>query len=121
MRHRFLTYALLLSLSSLVLSASQCDKDDDDPATILTSVVSNQARIVLGFVGRYNSGLYNVSSAEIAAFDPTTDRLFSINANTGTVDVINLANPAAPVLLDTIVCTPFAGGAGSPNSVAAKN
>ena len=35
-------------------------------------------------------------TTEIVAFDPSTDRLFVVNAASATVDVLNLADPAAP-------------------------
>ena len=64
-------------------------------------------------VGRYSSGLFDESAAEIVAFDPASERLFVVNAAAVTVDVLNLADPANPVLLDTIDASAEGGAANS--------
>ncbi len=56
---------------------------------------------------------FNESAAEITAFDPTTNRVFVVNADRGTVDVLDLTNPALPTLVDSIETS-----TGTPNSVA---
>ena len=58
-------------------------------------------------------------AAEISAYDPGTKRLFVVNnAGSSRVDVVNLADPAAPAILQSIDITPYGGGV---NSVAVKN
>lgn len=69
-------------------------------------------------LGRYSSGRYNVSSAEIVSFDKGSKRLFVVNAAAVTVDVLNLSNPTNPVLLGTINAQAEGGYA---NSVAVRN
>lgn len=59
--------------------------------------------ISLSLLGRYDSGLRNQSGAEIVAHDPRSQRLFVVNAAASSVDVLDLADPAHPALLDTLV------------------
>lgn len=63
-------------------------------------------------------GPYNTSSAEIAAYDSATKRLFVINGNLNSLNIINIANPVAPVILDTLYMSAYGSSA---NSVAVKN
>ena len=54
--------------------------------------------------------------AEIAAFDPATNRVFTTNATDNALDVYDFTNPAAPgPAIDSIDLSPYGGG---PNSVA---
>jgi len=61
------------------------------------------------------SGVFDESAAEIIAHDPANQRLFVINANDSTVDVLDIQDPEQPVKLGTIDAT--AEGA-TANSVA---
>jgi DNA-binding beta-propeller fold protein YncE len=62
-----------------------------------------------------------VASAEIVAFDPLSKRLFTVNGALGTVDVLDLSNPAQPVALQSIATSSFGTGLGGVNSVAIHN
>jgi hypothetical protein len=68
-------------------------------------------QITLTPIGRYNGGP-GIESAEIAAYDPATKRIFSINPTLAQVDVLDISEPSDPVLDFTI---PLGG---RPNSVA---
>jgi hypothetical protein len=72
----------------------------------------------LNVIGRYSSGVFDESAAEIVAHDPSSQRLFVVNSAAVTVDVLNLSDPANPVLLDTIDASAEGGAA---NSVAVSN
>ncbi len=74
------------------------------------------ASLSLTKIGTFNGG--GPAAAEITAYDPGSKRLFVVNGALGTVDVVNLANPAAPTLISTISVTQFGSGA---NSVAVHN
>ncbi len=63
-------------------------------------------------------GPYNTSSAEIAAYDSATKKLFVINGNLNSLNIINIANPASPIILDTLYMSAYGSSA---NSVAVKN
>ena len=69
-------------------------------------------------IGRYESGIFDESAAEIVAHDPGTQRLFVVNANNAAVDVLDIANPTNPTLISTIDVTSIGAGA---NSVAVAN
>jgi hypothetical protein len=56
------------------------------------------------------------NQAEIAAFDPETNRVFTTNATSNSLDIYDFSNPTAPGgAVDSISLAPFGGG---PNSVA---
>lgn len=70
--------------------------------------------ITLTPIGRYNAGP-GIERAEIAAYDPITKQIFSINPTLSRVDVLGISNPAIPELAFTILL------GGRPNSVAIHN
>jgi choice-of-anchor I-like protein len=72
-------------------------------------------QITLTPIGRYNAGP-GIERAEIAAYDPATKRIFSINPTPALVDVLDISNPSDPVLAFSI---PLGGR--RPNSVAFHN
>ena len=70
-------------------------------------------RIDLNPIGTYETGQFDESAAEIVAHDPTTQRVFVVNAEKGAVDVLSITDPTNPALDGTL----FAAG-GDVNSVA---
>jgi hypothetical protein len=70
-------------------------------------------RVQLKLLGSYQTGVFDEGAAEIAAFDPLTDRLFFVNANAVTVDVLDLSDPASPVKISSIDVTDQGAGANS--------
>ena len=62
-----------------------------------------------------------IGSAEITAFDPISKRLFVVNGALGSVDVLNLSNPAAPTQSATVGSATFGVGMGGVNSIAVFN
>ena len=58
--------------------------------------------LLIDFVGRYTTGVFDESAAEIVAWDPETERAFVVNANAGNVSVIDFSTPSAPTLVDTL-------------------
>ncbi|MGB6035119.1 MAG: hypothetical protein WBG42_02540, partial [Cryomorphaceae bacterium] len=67
----------------------------------------------LSLVGTYATGAFDEGAAEIAAHDPATQRVFFVNADTKTVDVIDIADPSAPSFLFSIDLTPYGDQANS--------
>jgi hypothetical protein len=57
--------------------------------------------------------VFDRGAAEIAAYDPLSERVFVVNAFTQTVDVLDMSNPAAPFLTHTIDVTPWGNIANS--------
>jgi len=58
------------------------------------------------------------ASAEIAAYDPASQRMFYSDGVTNTLGIVSIANPAAPNEVAIVDLSPYGGG---PNSVAVKN
>ncbi|NJO66703.1 MAG: hypothetical protein HC832_04200, partial [Leptolyngbyaceae cyanobacterium RM1_405_57] len=69
-------------------------------------------------VGTYATGIFDESAAEIPAYDPASQRLFVVNANSASVDVLDLSDPTNPTKLFEIEGATFGGVA---NSVAVKD
>jgi DNA-binding beta-propeller fold protein YncE len=87
----------------------------DDPGPEPTPV-----SLTLAKIGGYaDATLANpVGAAEITAFDPASKRLFVVNSVIGTVDVLDLTNPASPRKIGTIDITALGA---SVNSVAVSD
>ncbi len=83
--------------------------------TPILAAAKEPKSIALTEIGRYSAGASTVADeprTEIAAFDPATKRLFSVNLNLRRLDVLDLNNPASPVLAQSVSL------GGKPNSVA---
>lgn len=74
--------------------------------------------IFLNQIGRFETGVFDESAAEIVAYDAATQRLFVVNANVGQLDVIDISNPASPSQVGTIDAAANWPEAGEINSVA---
>src|SRR5688500_1190343 len=97
------TFACMLAMAGLCAIAV--------PAT-------NAADIELTPIGTYASGIFAQGGAEIVAHDPLMQRLYVVNAQAATVDVLNISNPNAPAKAGSINLIPFGGVA---NSVSVHN
>ena len=71
--------------------------------------------IELTKIGTYETGIFDGSAAEISTFDAMSQRVFFTNAEDETVEVLDISNPYAPILINTIDV------GGGPNSVDAYN
>ncbi len=94
-------------LLSLVLTAcflTACGGDDAPAAPTPVSMALEK-------IGAYDGAV--LGAAEITAYDAASKRLFVVNGANGTVDVLDLANPAAPKLIGTINVSAFGGGINS--------
>jgi hypothetical protein len=67
----------------------------------------------LEVIGQYKAGVFDEGAAEIVAHDPRTQRLFVVNANAASVDVLDINDPAQPLLIGTIDAAALGGGANS--------
>jgi len=69
-----------------VLEASEVDAAQ-------TQIICNQAHNILSadLVGRYQSGVYGLSAAEIVDYHPASQSAFVVNAQSGKVDVVDLS------------------------------
>ena len=69
-------------------------------------------------LGTFGTGLFDQSAAEIPAYDPNTQRVFVVNANSATIDVLDISNPTNLTRINQIEVSPFGAGA---NSVAVND
>ena len=74
--------------------------------------------VTLDLLGTYETGIFDGSAAEIVAYDPETERLFVVNAEEVSVDILNISDPTSPALVSRIDAAEFGGSA---NSVAVKD
>ena len=47
-------------------------------------------------IGSYDAGVFDESGAEIAAYHKASKRVLTVNANSGKIDVLDIADPTAP-------------------------
>ncbi|MFT6429297.1 MAG: DNA-binding beta-propeller fold protein YncE [Halopseudomonas sp.] len=90
------------------LTACNADSEDDQAAT---PEMTTPGSVSLSLLGRYESDEFGVSAAEIPAFDPANRQIFVVNARKGAVDVLNAADIANPVLLQSLIVESVAPGA----------
>ncbi len=67
----------------------------------------------LQVIGQHQTGVFDQGAAEIVAYDPGTQRIFKVNADAATVDVLDINDPTNPTLLTTIDATALGGSANS--------
>lgn len=84
----------------------------------LPAMAKSPHSISIAPVGSIAAGSFLTSAAEIAAHDPATQRIFVVNAQAARIDVVSIANPAAPVLVGVIEVTGYGAVA---NSVAVRD
>ncbi len=86
----------------------------------LAACGGGEETIELEFLGRYSTGQFDESAAEIPAYDAGTKRVFVVNALSGRVDVLDLSDPANPVKVGEIGAGAVLADA-TVNSVAVQN
>ena len=94
-----------------------CGGSDDPPAPM---VEATPTTLTLAKIGSYETGQYEVSAAEIPAFDAASKRVFVVNALDGAIDVIDLSDPTKPKFISQINSSTVLAGS-SINSVAVQN
>jgi len=81
-------------------------------ASVMTSlaVAGSQAQTLeLAALGVYETGKFNQTAAEIAAYDSKTKRVFVTNSADDTLDVLDAGNPSSPTKIRSLDLTPFGG------------
>lgn len=97
-------------LATAVLTAAAlaaCGGDDDDPSPF----EATPRALTLEKIGGFDGGVEG--AAEITAYDAASRRLFVVNGANGTVDVLDLANPAAPRQVGSIDVAALGAGINS--------
>lgn len=84
------TMVVLGTLTALALAAGAA----------LAAPAPRPVGLDLQLIGRYESGVFDASAAEIVRHDPRTQRLFVVNAQASKVDVLDFRDPATPTLIE---------------------
>jgi DNA-binding beta-propeller fold protein YncE len=66
------------------------------PAQATTPPGHGGKGISLAFLGRFSTGSVGTGASEITSYDPATKRAFVVNAQAGTVDVLDIRDPRTP-------------------------
>lgn len=61
------------------------------------SAAPPRADLTLTPIGTYSTGAFAEGASEIVAHDPARQRVFVVNAQAGTVDVLSIADPTRPI------------------------
>ncbi|HSO65633.1 MAG TPA: choice-of-anchor I family protein, partial [Ornithinibacter sp.] len=86
MRPRLLTAAATVPLAVAALAGGS------------TAAVASRPtqEVTLTPLGTYSTGAFDEGASEITAYDPGTHRVFVVNAQAGTVDVLDISDPTTP-------------------------
>ncbi len=100
-----------IALATSIVTLSACGGDDGSNGT---SAVLLQLKVAGSYTPPGNpADFFDESAAEIVAYDARQRRLFVINANDVTVDVLDMSNPSMPSLMTTIDASAEGGVANS--------
>jgi hypothetical protein len=83
---------------------------------LVSTIVSAQSGITLTPIGTYDSGVVWGSAAESVAYDPDTQRLFVVKANSAKIDVLDISDPSNPTKVGEIAVTDHGAAASSVTS-----
>lgn len=75
----------------------------------LSALNAQNTGLKLTPVATFYTDIFNQGGAESATFDKDGKRLFFANAKSNTIGILNLSNPAAPVLVDSIPLATYGG------------
>jgi len=107
-RHRQLLPRTFFATAVLAAAAlAACGGNDDDPSPF----ESTPRALTLEKIGGFDGGV--TGAAEITAYDATSKRLFVVNGANGTVDVVDLSNPATPRKVGSIDVAALGAGVNS--------
>lgn len=82
-------------------------------ALLLLLFVTVNAQISLNRISTYNTGLFEVGAAEIVAYDKINKKLFYVNGNSTSIDVISILNPETPIFQNSISLLAYGNGVNS--------
>jgi DNA-binding beta-propeller fold protein YncE len=87
-------------------------------SSMVAGAVPPSKDITITPIGVHRTGYFDSGGSEIAAYDPGTRRVFSVNLEDAQVDVLDISDPTNPVALAPIEVSPWGTQA---NSVDAHN
>ena len=95
------TLAMSVALSGcLGNSSSSSNKSEPGPQPQAPELTPSSLSI--SPLGRYETGVYGLSAAEIPAYDHLNQQIFMVNARSGAVDVLNAVLPDDPTYIATL-------------------
>lgn len=86
--------------------------------SIILLSIKSFSQLNFTYLSTFKTNLFDASATEIAAYDKQSKRVFSTNASTGKLDIVDISNPLVPVLIKSIDLSNYGSGA---NSVACYN
>lgn len=103
--------AAALALCLPVLAAPSSAAPPVLSAAAVEPVVASadDAALELAPLGTYRTGVFDASAAEIVRFHAATDQLFVVNAESGTVDVLDASDPTSPTLVESLAAADVEG------------
>lgn len=69
-----------------------------------------QQSVQLSYIAGYPHGSFNTGAAEISSFDHRSRRLFVINAQATSLDILDVSNPASPSLVRSVDLSGYGAG-----------
>lgn len=78
----------------------------------------NAQNVQLERLGGYSTGVFDEGAAEIVSYDKNGEKLYFVNADAGTVGVLDLSDEANPVLESTIDVASKVANTGGLNAIA---
>ena len=82
-------------------------------ALLLFLLGTVDAQISLNRISTYNTGLFELGAAEIVAYDKINKKLFYVNGNSTSIDVISITNPNTPLFQNSISLLAYGNGVNS--------
>ncbi|AFZ44988.1 Endonuclease/exonuclease/phosphatase [Halothece sp. PCC 7418] len=93
---------------------------DHDPLVAgFTFPPKGSGEISLVELGRFETGVFDEGAAEIVAYDAGSERLFVVNSNASTIDILDVSDPSNPTALENSITIGDTNSAF--NSVAVNN
>ncbi|MTV27475.1 hypothetical protein FTX61_18955 [Nitriliruptoraceae bacterium ZYF776] len=116
MRRLAAVTAATLTLGAAVPASAQdapADPFAGTPAPIDHVGETGSGALELSVLGTYATDVFDASAAEIVAHDPATQRLYVVNAEAGTTEVLDISDPTAPEKVTDLVSATEGGIANS--------
>lgn len=106
---RILKQSLLVAMAIIAFQSCKNDDDGQNQTTPVDTSVNFQHKTTLDIGGE--------GAAEISAFDPTTNQLYTVNTEMNQIAVYDISDITMPIQKTPIDVSAF----GAPNSVAVRN
>lgn len=96
------TLALAVALSGCLGDSSSSSNRGTEPGATPEAPELSPASLSMSPLGRYETGVYGLSAAEIPVYDHVNQQIFVVNARSGAVDVLDALLPGDLTFTDTL-------------------